>query len=99
MKNALLNTLAWLTGASRTLVALLLPVFRSSLSAMLTALAPIAIEVVASLADSGKSGAEKRAAAVDAIRAQALQVGIAATASAVNLAVELAVAHLKEGKE
>ena len=54
----------------------------------------IALDVVTSLADSPKTGAEKRAAAVDAIKAQAIQTGIAATTSAVNLAVELAVQKL-----
>lgn len=97
MKTALINALAWLTGASRAVLSLFLPILVGSLSALLTELAPIALEVVTSLADSGKSGEEKRAAAVARIKAEAMEAGIAASVSAINLAVELAVAKLKEG--
>jgi hypothetical protein len=96
MKKTLLNALAWLTGASKTLIAFLLPILATGTAELLAALLPIALDVVTSLADSPKTGAEKRAAAVDEIKAQALQAGIKATASAVNLAVELAVAKLNE---
>jgi len=96
MKKTLLNALAWLTGASKTLISFLLPILATGTAELLAALLPIALDVVTSLADSGKTGAEKRAAAVDAIKAQALQAGIKATASAVNIAVELAVQKLNE---
>ena len=96
MKKTLLNALAWLTGASKTLISFLLPILATGTAELLAALLPIALDVVTSLADSGKTGAEKRAAAVDAIMAQALQAGIKATASAVNIAVELAVQKLNE---
>jgi len=96
MKKTLLNALAWLTGASRTVLAFILPILADSTARLLTALLPIALEVVASLADSDKSGEEKRAEAVDRIRAAAISAGIQASASAVNLALELAVAKLKE---
>ncbi len=98
MKKALLNTLAWLTGASKTLISFLLPILADSLSGLLTALLPIALDVVTGLADSPKSGAEKRAAATDAIKAAALQAGINASARAVNLAIELALQKLEEAK-
>jgi len=96
MKKTLLNALAWLTGASKTLISFLLPILASGTAELLTALLPIAMDVVSGLADSSKTGAEKRAAAVDEIKAAALQAGIKATASAVNLAVELAVAKMNE---
>lgn len=98
MKNALLNALAWLTGASKTLLAFVLPILRDSTATLLTSLLPIALEVVASLADSPKSGEEKRVAAVDQIKAAAISAGIQASARAVNLAIELAVQKLEEGK-
>ncbi len=91
MKKSLLNALAWLTGASKTLIAFLLPILATGTAELLAALLPIAMDVVSSLADSPKTGAQKRAAAVDAIKAEAIHAGINATASAVNLAVELAV--------
>ena len=91
MKKSLLNALAWMSGASKTLIAFLLPILATGTAELLAALLPIAMDVVSSLADSPKTGAEKRAAAVDAIKAEAIHAGINATASAVNLAVELAV--------
>ena len=98
MKKTLLNALAWLTGASKTLISFLLPILASGTASLLTALLPIALEVVAGLADSGKTGAEKRAKAVDEIKAAALQAGIDASARAVNLAIELALQKLEEAK-
>lgn len=98
MKNALLNTLAWLTGASKVVIAFLLPILATGTAQLLTALLPIALEVVAGLADSDKTGAEKRAHAADEIKAAALQAGIAASARAVNLAIELALQKLEEAK-
>jgi len=97
MKTALLNALAWLTGASKTLLAFVLPILRDSTAQLLSALLPIALDVVASLAASPKSGAEKRAMAVDAIRAAAVQAGIQTSARMVNLAIELALQKLEEG--
>ncbi len=99
MKNALLNALAWLTGASKTLLAFVLPILRDSTATLLSSLLPIAMEVVSSLADSQKTGDQKRSAAVEQIKAAAIQTGIIATASAINLAVELAVAKLKGSAE
>ena len=98
MKNALLNTLAWLTGASKTVIAFLLPILATGTAQLLTALLPIALEVVAGLADSDKTGAEKRAKAADEIKAAAIQAGIAASTRAVNLAIELALQKLEEAK-
>ena len=76
----------------------MLPILEDQTAKLLAALLPIAMDVVTSLADSGKTGAEKRAAAVDAIKAQAIHAGVDATASAVNLAVELAVQKLSAAK-
>jgi hypothetical protein len=98
MKKALLNTLAWLTGASKTLISFLLPILASGTSQLLTALLPIALDVVAGLADSDKTGAKKRAKAADEIKAAAIQAGIAASTKAVNLAIELALQKLEETK-
>jgi hypothetical protein len=95
MKNTLLKILIRLTGASRELIELLFPILQDSASRLLAAIAPIAIEVVRSLADSPHSGAQKREAALREIQTRAVSEGIRASTSAVNLAIELAVQNLK----
>lgn len=95
MKNTLLKILIRLTGASKQLLELILPILRDSAAQLLASLAPIAIEVVKSLADSPHSGAQKREAALAEIQTRAVSAGIKASASAVNLAIELAVQNLK----
>ena len=98
MKNILIKILGWLSGSTKVVFQFLLPILEDQTAKLLAALLPIALDVVASLADSPKTGEQKRAAAVDAIKAQALQAGINATASAVNLAIELAVQKMGEAK-
>ena len=94
MTTLLLKLLFSLGGPAKAVLAFLLPILADNSAKLLAALLPIALDVVTSLADSSKSGSEKRAAAVDAIKAQAIATGINATTSAVNLAVELAVQKL-----
>jgi hypothetical protein len=95
MKNTLLKILIRLTGASRQLLELILPLLADSAARLLAELAPIALEVVKSLADSPHSGQQKREAALREIQARAVNAGIRASTSAANLAIELAVANLK----
>jgi hypothetical protein len=95
MKNLLIKILTTLTGASRQLLELVLPILRDSAARLLAELAPIALEVVRSLADSPHSGAQKREAALREIQTRAVQAGIRASTSAANLAIELAVQNLK----
>ena len=95
MKSLLIKILANLTGASRQLLELVLPILRDSAARLLAELAPIALEVVRSLADSPHSGAQKREAALREIQTRAVAAGIRASASATNLAIELAVQNLK----
>jgi hypothetical protein len=96
MKKALINTLAWLTGASRTLIGFLIPILADSTTRLLEGLLPIALEVVRSLAETPKSGEEKKREAVRQIQVLALNEGIRAETRAVNLSIELALAKLKE---
>ena len=98
MKTLLIKILGWLSGSTKTVFAFLLPILEDNSAKLLAALLPIALDVVTSLADNGKTGVEKRAAAVDAIKAQAIQAGLNATTSAVNLAVELAVQKMTAPK-
>lgn len=95
MKATLIRIIASLTGASQSLVSFLLPILSASASRLLAELAPIALEVVKSLSDSPHSGAQKREAALVRVQQLAVAEGIKASTSAVNLAIELAVANLK----
>jgi DNA-binding MarR family transcriptional regulator len=95
MKNTLIKILVRLTGASRQLLELILPILRDSGARLLAELAPIALEVVRSLADSPHSGQQKREAALREIQTRAVNAGIRASTSAANLAIELAVQNLK----
>ena len=94
MKNALIKTIAFLTGASKSLIEFILPVLKDSASNILSAILPIALDVVKSLQDSSKSGAEKRSEAVDKIKSAAVKEGIDASNRVINLAIELALNKL-----
>ena len=62
MKTLLIKILGWLSGASKTVFIFVLPILEDEMAQLLAALLPIAMDVVSSLADSPKTGAEKRAA-------------------------------------
>ena len=67
----------------------------SDSQALLTQLAPIAVEAVTSLAtDKTLSGEQKRATAVNQITSNAKTAGIQAGASLINLAIEYAVQNI-----
>ena len=85
---------AFLTKASKALVAAILPVLEADLSTLLAEILPIAEQVVIGLATSGQSGKEKQAAAFQQIQTAAIAAGIQATTQAINIAIELAVANL-----
>lgn len=97
MKKTLLNALVWLGGISRTFAAFIAPLLAESLSRLLTALAPIALDVVASLAEEPMSGEAKRKAAQAQIKSLALAEGVHASSRAINLAIELALEKLEGG--
>ena len=91
----ILRIIASLTGASRPLVEFILPILRDSANHILSEVAPIALDVVKSLADSPHGGAQKREAAARQIQTIAASEGIKASTNIVNLAIELAVQNLK----
>jgi len=70
------------------------PSFKTEIQLLLAELAPIAIAAVTSYATTGKSGIDKNSAAAATIKADITAAGIAATTSAINCAVELAVQQL-----
>jgi|GEM_PF-7077210 len=66
MKAALLNTLAWLTGVSKQVLAFLLP---------------IALEIVTELATSAAPGPERQAVAVARLKRKATAAGVVVVSS------------------
>ena len=98
MKQVLLNALVWFGGISRAFAEFIAPLLAESLSRLLTQLAPIALDVVSSLADSRLPGEEKRKVAQKQIKSLAVAEGIAVTGRAVNMAIELALEKLEGQK-
>jgi len=98
MKNTFLKLWAWFSGASVSLLNFLLPIISGAAGVLLEQIAPIALKVVASLADDKRTGDAKRKAAAKEIEELALAAGISASASVINAAIELAVQNLKSSK-
>lgn len=96
MKATIFKVLARLLGLSKEYVTFLMPVLQDSAARMLAALAPIALEVVKSLAESPQNGAQKREAAFRQVQGLATAEGIRAGSAAINTAIELAVLNLKK---
>jgi hypothetical protein len=96
MKATLLRILARLLGLSKGYIAFLMPILQDSAANLISQLAPIALEVVKSLADSPHSGAMKREAAIRQVQSLAVAEGIRASSNAVNAAIEIAVLNLKK---
>ena len=72
-----------------------LPILKELSSAAVAALLPIALEIVQSLADTKKTGAEKREAAVKKLTAEAKKQGYSASESLIRFTVESAVQKYK----
>lgn len=89
------SLLAKLTGISTALLNFYLPIFKQLLASGMAALLPIATEIVRSLIDTDKTGAQKREAAVKKLTTAASELGINATESLIRLTVESAVQKLK----
>jgi hypothetical protein len=89
------NLFAKLMGISSSLLNFYLPIFRELVTSGIAALLPIALEVVANLAKTDKSGAEKRSEAINTLREAAIARGINASESLLRYTVESAVQKLK----
>lgn len=87
--------LAKLMGISSSLLNFYLPIFRELVATGLASLIPVALEVVTALANTDKSGAEKRSEAINALRDAAVQRGINASESLLRYTIEAAVQKLK----
>jgi len=87
--------LAKIWGITTSVFNFFLPVLREIASSSAAILLPIALEIVQSLGDTNKSGAEKREAAVKKLSLAAKKQGIAASESLVRFVVESAVQRYK----
>jgi hypothetical protein len=87
--------LAKLTGLTTALLNFYLPILRQLVATGLASLLPIALEIVRSLADVDKTGAQKRELAVKRLSLAASELGVSATESLIRLTVESAVQRLK----
>jgi hypothetical protein len=89
------SLLAKLAGFSSAIFNFYAPILKSIFASGAAALLPIALEIVKSLADTDKTGAQKREAAVKALTKAAVTNGIDAAESVIRFTVESAVQKLK----
>jgi hypothetical protein len=71
------------------------PILRGLFVSGASALLPVALDVVRSLADTSKSGEQKRESAVIKLRGQAVLMGIDASESLLRFTIESAVQRLR----
>ena len=84
-----------LLGISSAVWAFYAPLLKSMIVSSASALLPIALEIVRSLAQTDKSGAQKRDDALSALKAAAIRQGIDASESLLRFTVESAVQRMK----
>ena len=89
------SILAKLTGLTTAILNFYLPILRQLVASGVASLLPIALEIVRSIADADKTGAQKRDLAVKRLSSAASELGITATESLIRLTVESAVQKLK----
>ena len=87
--------LAKLLGLPASILAFYAPLFRQLVVTGTGALLPLALDIVRSLAQTDKTGTQKRAEAIEALRESALAQGISATESLIRFTVESAVQRIK----
>lgn len=71
------------------------PILKELLVTGISALLPLALEIVRELADTSKTGAQKREAAVKKLTKTAIDQGIVASESLIRFTVESAVQKMK----
>jgi hypothetical protein len=86
------------SGARAVIEDFVAPVFRKGFSDELALVLPIAARVTAQLAAGGLDSKAKRAAALDAIGKELVAGQLSVAASAINIAIELAVQKLKAAR-
>lgn len=89
------NIIAKLLGITQSVWAFYAPLLRQLVVSGTSALLPLALDIVRSLAQTDKSGTQKRAEAIEALRETALAKGIKATESVIRFTIESAVQRIK----
>ncbi|MFZ4775139.1 MAG: phage holin, LLH family [Terrimicrobiaceae bacterium] len=87
--------LAKLLGISSAILNFYGPLLRQLMASGLSALLPVAVDIVRSLATNGTTGAEKREAAVRQLQQVAIEQGLNAAESALRFTVESAYSKFK----
>ena len=93
--NSMKQLFAKIWGITSSVFNFFLPILKEVASSSVAALLPIALEIVESLADTDKTGAQKREAAVKKLTLTAKKQGISASESLIRFAVESAVQRYK----
>jgi len=91
--------LSKLLGLSRSVLEFYAPILRELVATGMSALLPVALEIVSSLASSAETGAKKREMAVKKLRSSATELGISASESLIRLTIESAVQRLKVSQQ
>lgn len=89
------SLLAKIWGITTSVFNFYLPILKELVASSVAALLPLALEIVQSLADTNKTGAQKREAAVKKLTQVALSNGIHASESLIRFTVESAVQKIK----
>lgn len=82
-------------GISKAILSFYLPLLRNLLSSGMSALLPLALEIVRSLTTSQITNTAKRDEAIRLLKQAAVAEGLSATESLIRFTVESAVQHLK----
>ena len=89
------SLLAKLLGITTALLNFYLPDFKELLASGVSALLPVALDIVRSLASADVTSTEKRNMAINRLKEAAVQKGIEASESLIRYTVESAVSKLK----
>lgn len=89
------NLLAKLMGIGASVWNFYSPILRSLFITGTSALLPIALDVVRSLASLDKTGAEKREMAVQRLTAESVALGVSASEALIRFTIESAVQRLR----
>jgi hypothetical protein len=89
------NLLAKLLGITQSVWAFYAPLLRRLVVSGTSALLPLALDIVRSLAQTDKSGTQKRAEAIEALREAAMVQGITVTESLIRFTIESAVQRIR----
>lgn len=92
------SLLAKIWGVTTSVFNFYLPILKELATSSVAALLPVALEIVQSLAETKKTGSEKREAAVKKLASEAKKLGVTASESLIRFTIESAVQRVKLGQ-